>query len=71
MIDPDNLNCAQIQLKLRSKEFILMNNPKGAQSWNRSGKTVTVRPDRNRTGPDRLRRLSGPEKTGNSPVEIF
>ena len=29
MIDPDNLKSGQIQRKLRSKEFILVNNPKG------------------------------------------
>jgi hypothetical protein len=41
------------------------------QSWNRSGKPVPVRPDRIRTGPDRLRKSTGPVKTGISPVETF
>jgi len=30
-----------------------------------------VRPDRTGTGPDRLRKSTGPEKTGISPVETF
>jgi hypothetical protein len=44
---------------------------RSTQSWNRSGKPVPVRPDRTGTGPDRLRKSTGPVKTGISPVETF